>query len=104
MIVCIIEFGVRPGMEQKNIDMVRELLVEVATMDGFISKETFDSRNTPGKLLTVSYWRDEESLHAWMRNGVHLKAIPLGKREIYSYYNIRVAAVERENIWQRTAA
>jgi heme-degrading monooxygenase HmoA len=100
MIICLIEFGVRPGMEAKNIATVQELLKEVVKIDGFISKETFDSRNEPGKLLTISYWRDEEALRNWMRNAEHRAGIKLGKSEIYSHYAIRIAEVQRENIWR----
>ncbi len=103
MIVCPIEFGVRPGMEEKNQQTVQELLREVAKIDGFLSKETFSSRNEPGKLLTVSYWRDEESLRAWMKNAEHQAGMRLGKNEIYSHYTIRVAEIKRENIWSSNA-
>lgn len=100
MIACLIEFGVRPGMEQANAQTVQELLAEVAKIDGFLGKETFDSRNHPGKLLAVSYWRDHEALGAWMRNAEHRAGMLRGRREIYSYYTIRIAEVQRENAWQ----
>jgi heme-degrading monooxygenase HmoA len=100
----LIEFGVRPGMEQKNMETVEHLLKEVVKVDGFLSKETFASRNEPGKLLTVSYWRDEQSLRAWMRNAEHVAGKKLGKEEIYSHYTIRIAEVQRENIWRRPVA
>ena len=57
MIVCVIEYAVEPGMEARNIEMVQMLLPVVAEIDGFISKETFDSRNNPGKILTISILR-----------------------------------------------
>ena len=100
MIVCLIEFGVRPGMEEANVQTVQELLKEVAKIDGFLSKETFESKNESGKLLTVSYWRDAESLRAWMTNVPHMAGMRRGKKEIYSHYTIRVAEIQRENIWR----
>lgn len=99
MIVCIIEFGVRPGLEARHQGIVAELLDEVVKIDGFLSKETFDSRNVPGKLITISYWRDEASLQRWMTNAVHRLAIPVGKREIFSHYGIQIAEVKRVNNW-----
>ena len=102
MIVCIIEFGVRVGLETQHQRIVSELLDEVAKIDGFISKETFDSRNVPGKIITISYWRDELSLQRWMTNAVHRRAIPIGKRELFTHYTIQIAEVKRDNQWAST--
>jgi len=56
----------------------------VPPLNGFISKETFDSRNNPGKLITVSYWRDHVALDGWMRHPPHRAAIAEGKRRASS--------------------
>ncbi|MSQ73915.1 MAG: antibiotic biosynthesis monooxygenase [Betaproteobacteria bacterium] len=100
MIACIIEFGVKPGAEEEHQAILKELMVEVATIDGFISKETFDSRNNPGKVITVSYWRDALALDAWMKNKPHVRAIPIGKRRLFTHYHIQIAEVLRDNVWQ----
>jgi len=101
MLICFIEFGVIPGMEQRNREMVAELLAEASKIDGFISKETFLSRDTEGKVVSLSYWRDEDALRAWMRNAEHRRAIPIGKSEIYARYSIQIAEVVREKNWTR---
>lgn len=46
--------------------------------------------------ITVSYWRDIESIHAWKANWEHLEAQLRGKSEWYSHYTVRVCRVEYE--------
>ncbi|KAJ7611664.1 hypothetical protein FB45DRAFT_313822 [Roridomyces roridus] len=46
--------------------------------------------------ITISYWKDEESIGAWKRNLEHLLAQQKGKNEWYLNYEVRVSRVERE--------
>ena len=101
MLVCIIEFGTMPGMEARNRALVTELLVHARTIEGFISKESFTSRDDPGKVITLSYWRDADALRAWMRNREHVKTIPLGKNELFSHYTIQIAEIVSDKNWRR---
>jgi heme-degrading monooxygenase HmoA len=96
MIACVIEFSVRHGREADHKAWLDRLLPVVAGCDGFLSKETFESRATPGRFLTVSYWETREALQAWMRDGDHRAAMAAGRDGIFSYYRIRVGAIERE--------
>ncbi|MFN0163191.1 MAG: antibiotic biosynthesis monooxygenase family protein [Burkholderiales bacterium] len=100
MLVCIIEFGTRPGMAERNKALVTELLVHARTLEGFISKESFTSRDNPEKVITLSYWRDAESLKAWMRHEEHRKAIPRGKNELFTHYSIQIAEVTSDRHWR----
>lgn len=99
MIACIIEFIIRPGAEGRRDQLVRELMEAVVTVDGFISKETFESRDKPGKLITLSYWRDADGLRAWMKHPAHARNVIVGKRSVFSYYRIQVASVTRDIDW-----
>src|SRR5688500_13447591 len=99
MIVCIIEFGLRQGMETRHRELLEPLLAEVQGIPGFISKETFESRAQPGSLLTVSYWTDREAMKAWMANADHRKTMLAGKREVFTHYGIRIAEIERTYEW-----
>jgi heme-degrading monooxygenase HmoA len=65
-------------------------------MDGFISVERFESRTEPGKLLSLSFWRDSEALAAWYREAEHRTAMAAGKNEIFADYRITVAEVSRQ--------
>lgn len=104
MMICLIEFATVPGMEERNRALVTELLVDAAKIDGFLSKETFLSRDTPGKVVTLSYWKDAESLKTWMQDPEHRKAIPLGRKELFTHYNIHVAEVVTDKRWARPAS
>jgi heme-degrading monooxygenase HmoA len=46
--------------------------------------------------ITVSYWKDVESIQAWKKNVDHLNAQELGKTKWYESYSVRIAKVERE--------
>jgi heme-degrading monooxygenase HmoA len=46
--------------------------------------------------ITVSYWRDLDSIAAWKRHADHLMAQQLGRTRWYRDYRVRVAKVERE--------
>ena len=99
MIACIIEFGVKDGRDDDRRRLLTELMTEIATLPGFISKETFDDVDRPGRRITISWWTDADALRGWMRNAPHRRAMELGKREIFSHYNIKIATVERETDW-----
>ncbi len=103
MIACIIEFSVKPGRDDDRKRLLAELFVELEHVPGFLSKETFEDVDHPGRRITISYWTDADALRGWMRNTAHLRAIGLGKREIFSHYNIKIATIERETDWTAPA-
>ena len=49
MLVCVIEFGTRLGMEERTRALLAEMLVEAGKVDGFVSKESFLSKDPPAK-------------------------------------------------------
>ena len=100
MLVCVIEFGTRLGMEERTRALLAELLVEAGKVDGFVSKESFLSKDRPGKTISISYWRDDAALEAWMANAAHKRAIQTGNRELFSHYTIKIAQVVREKTWE----
>ncbi len=61
---------------------------------GFLGMES--TRDDSGLGITVSYWRDEESIRAWKANLDHGAAQRRGQAEWYSAYQLRVCRVERE--------
>ena len=104
MIACIIEFDVKPGRDADRVRLLGELFVEIRTIPGFVSKETFEDVEHPGRRITISYWQDAEALRVWMRNEAHRRAIGQGKRDIFSHYNIKIATIDREIDWDAPAA
>jgi heme-degrading monooxygenase HmoA len=99
MIICSIEFAVRPGAEAMRDALVAELMKAVVLIDGFISKETLISRDRPGQFVTVSCWRDEDSLRLWMRDPAHLRTMAAGKQSVFTRYRIQLATVTKDIAW-----
>ena len=96
MIAGIIEFRIKPGREAQYDEVAAALHTAVQEMDGFISVERFESRGTPGKILSLSYWRDEQALAAWRNLAEHRAAMAVGKQQIFADYRIVVAEVSRD--------
>ncbi|WP_218511856.1 antibiotic biosynthesis monooxygenase [Variovorax sp. dw_308] len=46
--------------------------------------------------ITVSYWRDLESIRAWKANAEHLHAQQTGRSTWYSDYKARICKIERD--------
>lgn len=46
--------------------------------------------------ISVSYWKDLQSISQWKNNAEHLLAQQLGREKWYSAYHIRIAKVERD--------
>jgi heme-degrading monooxygenase HmoA len=70
-----------------------DLMIELASrQDGFLGIESV--RNVLG--ITVSYWKDLESIQKWRLNSEHSIAQMKGKNEFYKHYKIRISKVERD--------
>jgi heme-degrading monooxygenase HmoA len=96
MIAVMFEAQPRPGETQAYFDLAAALAVELATMDGFISIERFQSLAEPGKLLSLSFWRDEAAVAAWREFDSHRQAQALGRSRIFADYRLRIAEVVRD--------
>jgi heme-degrading monooxygenase HmoA len=101
MIVVIFEVEFAEGKQPDYLDLAAELRPELAKIDGFVSVERFESLTTPGKLLSLSFWRDEAAVAAWRRHARHRAAQAAGRGRgdasaIFSDYRIRVAGVVRD--------
>jgi heme-degrading monooxygenase HmoA len=46
--------------------------------------------------ITISYWKDLESIRRWKAHAEHREARRLGRERWYSDYKIRIARVERD--------
>jgi heme-degrading monooxygenase HmoA len=68
----------------------------VKDADGFISIERFESLTEPGKILSLSIWRDEEALAAWRNKTEHRNAQARGRAALFADYRLRVAHVIRD--------
>lgn len=96
MIAVIFEGSAAEGRQGDYLDAAATLRPLLAGLDGFISIERFESLTTPGKLLSLSFWRDEAAVAAWRENARHRAAQTAGRTGIFSGYRLRVAAVIRD--------
>ena len=95
MIAVIFEVWPKPEHRGQYFDMAAALRPHLADVDGFLSVERFESLTEPGKILSLSFWRDEAALSAWRKLGEHRIAQALGREKMFQDYRLRVAEVVR---------
>jgi heme-degrading monooxygenase HmoA len=82
------------GEHRDGYDAMGSAMVELAAhQPGFLGIET--TRGADGLGITVSYWKDEDSILAWKQQTQHALAQKNGIERWYSHYELRVAKVER---------
>jgi len=89
-------FEVWPRDHAGYLEHAARLATRLAATEGFISIERFDSLSTPGKLLSLSFWRDEAAVMAWRKDEAHREAQARGRAGIFENYRLRVAGVMRD--------
>ncbi len=96
MIAVLFEARAREGQQDAYLSIAASLRPELEKIDGFISIERFQSLAEPGKLLSLSWWRDEAAIAEWRRFEQHRAAQRAGRERIFSDYRLRVAQVLRD--------
>lgn len=96
MIAVLFEAEVTPASQERYLTLAAELKPLLSDIDGFIAIERFQSLTAAGKILSLSWWRDEDAVLAWRRNLCHQAAQKEGRESIFACYQIRVARVLRE--------
>jgi heme-degrading monooxygenase HmoA len=96
MIAVIFEVEPHPAQRQAYLDAAARLRPLLETIDGFVSIERFESLTNPGKILSLSIWRDEDAVHAWRTLEAHRRTQAAGRKTMFADYRLRVAAVIRD--------
>ena len=96
MIAVIFEVWPKPGCRQAYLDHAAELRPLLAEVDGFVSVERFESLAEPGKILSLSFFRDEAAVAAWRKLDAHRRAQARGRKELLARYRLRIAGVIRD--------
>ena len=91
-------FEVLPHADRKDayLDAAARLKPLLEKMDGVISIERFESLTQPGKILSLSIWRDEEAVRQWRNVEEHRRTQAAGRESIFADYRLRVAQVLRD--------
>jgi len=96
MIAVVFEVWPRTERRHAYLEIAAGLRQQLEGIDGFISVERFESLSEPGKLLSLSFWRDEAAIEAWRNVAEHRSAQAQGRNAIFADYRLRVASVIRD--------
>lgn len=100
---AVIFTATRTDVEHAEYDaMAGEMDRLAAEQPGYLGVESTRDPQT-GLGITVSYWRDEASILAWKKHADHTAARNLGRERWYRDYALRVAKVEREYDFHKSA-
>jgi heme-degrading monooxygenase HmoA len=93
MIAVISEVWPYPDRRDDYFRLSEELRPHLLAIDGFISAERLESSADPGKLISLSFWRDEASLSRWRNLEEHRLIMEKGRSGILRDYRVRVTKV-----------
>jgi heme-degrading monooxygenase HmoA len=89
-------FEVWPNRRDDYLDIAAELRAHLKQIDGFVSVERFESLTEKGKMLSLSFFRDEAAVQAWRNVAEHRVAQAKGRGGIFKDYRLRIASVIRD--------
>jgi len=96
MIAVIFEVEPAAGKRDAYLGIAADLRPMLDGVDGFISIERFQSLNDGNRVLSLSFWRDEEAVKAWRNTEEHRQAQRAGRNGIFAGYRLRIAHVLRD--------
>ncbi len=89
-------FEVEPADRDAYFRIAAELRPLLDKVDGFISIERFQSLTNENRILSLSFWRDEEAITQWRNLEAHRAAQTAGREHVFRDYRLRVAQVVRD--------
>ncbi|MEP7007470.1 MAG: antibiotic biosynthesis monooxygenase [Sphingomonas bacterium] len=96
MIAVIFEVRLAESQRARYLELAAALRAELDMIEGFISIERFESLSEPGKILSLSFFRDEAAVAAWRNQPSHRATQALGRGGVFEGYRLRIAAVLRD--------
>lgn len=96
MIAVIFEVIPKEGKKDEYLSIAKVLRPELDNIQGFISIERFQSLTDPDKILSLSFWENEESVKNWRNREMHRRAQESGRNSVFENYRLRVAGVIRD--------
>ncbi|RUU82619.1 antibiotic biosynthesis monooxygenase [Mesorhizobium sp. M7A.F.Ca.MR.362.00.0.0] len=96
MIAVIFEVEPAEGRRDAYLSIAADLRPLLDCIDGFLSIERFQSLADPNRILSLSFWRDEEAVKAWRNTEEHRQAQKAGRGGIFAGYRLRIAHVVRD--------
>ncbi len=65
-------------------------------IEGFISVERFQSLTDPRKILSLSFFEEEDAIARWRNLNAHRGAQTKGRSGVFEDYRLRIAGVIRD--------
>lgn len=96
MIAVIFEVLPHARGKQRYLDLAAALRPLLDEVDGFISIERFQSLSDPAKILSLSFFRDEQAIAQWRKLEAHRAAQTAGRGALFADYRLRIAHVVRD--------
>ncbi len=96
MIAVIFEVDLAEGRMEQYLALAVALRGELEAIDGFISVERFQSLSAPNRMVSLSFFRDEEAVHRWRNTTAHRATQARGRAGVFTNYQLRVASVIRD--------
>jgi len=96
VIAVVFEVRPHPDGRQEYLDIAADLKTRLEAIDGFVSIERFQSMSDPEKILSLSFWRDEDSVASWRAVEAHRRAQSVGRERLFVEYRLRIATVVRD--------
>jgi len=96
LIAVLFEVRIAEGRKPDYLQVAADLLPLLQQVDGFISVERFQSLSDPDKLLSLSFFRDEQAVANWRVLAEHRAGQDSGRSGIFADYRLRVASVIRD--------
>ena len=96
MILVVVEFQLRADAQDKFERALEKLHARIKRYDGFPGEEPCQAMSDSTKFVTLFRFKNRDAVEAWRNDEVHLEVQALGKREVFAWYRITVANVERD--------
>ena len=96
MIAVIFEVIPTNGGKSEYLAIATDLKNRLTGIPGFLSIERFQSLADPNKILSLSFWENEEAIEQWRNLQDHRLAQVKGRGRLFSDYRIRVGTIVRD--------
>ena len=96
MIAVIFEVQPADGHKSEYLDIAADMRPMLDEIDGFISVERFQSLTDPHKILSLSFFEDEDAIARWRNLNAHRSAQAKGRSGVFQDYRLRIASVIRD--------
>lgn len=96
MIAVIFEVERAEGRETVYLDTAAALRPLLDEIEGFTSVERFKSLTNPDKVLSLSFFENEEAVARWRNTAEHRHAQRMGRAGVFRDYRLRIAHAMRD--------